>query len=83
MATSTIPIPKNTWTLVSTVSVKAQVQGQSGLYVIESVAPPAANDLTVRKTFAPAKMYEFEKVDGDFYAYSKDIDNVISIEPLV
>ena len=81
MATSTIDIPKNVWTLISSVSVNYQVQGQTSIFIIESVAFPADN-LTIRKTSSPGKMYVFDKVDGNFYAYSKDVDTKISIEPI-
>jgi len=80
MATSTIQIPKNTWTLISEVSVRFQVQGQTPLIIIESVALPT--DLDIRKVAFAGGMYTFIKVDGDFYAYSKDTNNEISIEPV-
>jgi hypothetical protein len=82
MATSTIPIPKNVWTIVSTVSVQFQVQGQSSVFIIESVALPTEDDLSIRKTAIPGQMYAFDKIDGDFYAYSKDVDTEISIDPV-
>jgi hypothetical protein len=81
MATSTISIPPKTWILISTVSVKFQVQGQSSIYIIEAASLPAEGDLSIRKTANPGKMYTFEKVDGNFYAYS-DNSTAISIEPV-
>ncbi len=83
MATSMVSIPRDTWTLVSEVSVNFQVVGQSSVYIIESVSAPAAGDLTIRKIANPRRLLNFTKIDGDFYAYSEGSINKIAIDPVV
>ena len=84
MATLNVPVPANTWTLVSTVSVGFQITEQHDAYASESVAAPSPDDLTAPRVYiTPRKKYTFQKVDGDLYMFSKDADINISIEPTV
>ncbi len=80
MATSQVSIPKNVWTLVSSVSVSFQIPEQSSAYAIESVALPI--DLSIRKKIQPGKIYTFTKLDGDLYIYSPDVNNSVAIDPI-
>lgn len=83
MATSNVPVPANTWTLVSTVSISFQITEQHDAYASESVAAPSPDDLTAPRVYiSPRKKYSFQKLDGNLYMYSKDADINVSLEPL-
>lgn len=82
MATSTITLPENTWTLISNVSVDFQMQGKYPAYIVESIGSPA-DDLSIRKTALAGVMYTYSQIgSGDFYARPVGDTAVISIEPV-
>ena len=80
MATSMVSIPKDTCTLISTVSVRLQIPEQHSAYAVESVALPT--DLSIRNKINPGTVYTFQKLDGNLYMYSKDATIEVAIEPL-
>jgi len=80
MATSTVKIPKDEWTLISTVSVSFQNTDKKEIYVVESVAPPTGKP--TGKIIAPRRGYGFAKLDGDLYGYSVGFPANIAIDPV-
>lgn len=80
MATSMVSLPKNTWTLVSTVSISFQLPGQHRAWAVESTALPT--DLSIRNKIVPGKKYTFQKLDGNLYMISKNAKIEVAIEPL-
>ncbi len=80
MATSMVSIPKNSWTEVSTVSVRFQIPEQHNAYAVESVSIPT--DLSIRNKINPGTVYTFQKLDGNLYMYSKGAAIEVAIEPL-
>lgn len=81
MATSMVSVPKNTWTLISAVSVSFQVPEQSSVLAVEAATPPTTT--AIRKKIQPGKIYSFQKLDGNLYAYSRGADIEIAIDPVV
>jgi len=79
MATSMIPIPSKTWTLISEVTVNFQIPEQTGAWAVEASALPT--DLSIRKKITPSKIYTFTKIDGNLYMYS-DSTIEVAIEPV-
>lgn len=75
-----VPIPANTWTEVSTISVNFQIPEQHNAYAVESASLPT--NLSVRKKINPGTVYTFQKLDGNLYMYSKDAAIEVAIEPL-
>lgn len=80
MATSMVTIPKNTWTLVSTVSVSFQVTGKIEIHAVEATALPSGKPYG--KVITPRKDYGFTKLDGNLYMYSVDNPANIAIDPV-
>ena len=80
MATSMITILKNTWTLVSTVSVSFQVIGKREVYAVEATSLPDGNPYG--KIISPRRGYGFSRLDGNLYVYSVDVPANIAIDPV-
>lgn len=80
MATSMVSIPKDTWTLISTVSVSFQNISNHDIYVIEAASLP--ENISVRKVLAPLGWYSFTKLDGNLYGYSPVSSANIAIDPV-
>lgn len=80
MATSVIQIPKNTWTLLSSVSIEYQILGQNSAYIREALALPT--DLSIRKTVAPGGVNVFNKIDSDLYIYSPNANISVALSPI-
>ena len=80
MSTSPVPLPKNTWTLVSTVSVKFQLPDQASAWAAEATSLPT--DTSIRNRIDPGEMYTFTKLDGNLYMYSKDINSIVTLNPI-
>lgn len=80
MATSTVKIPKDTWTLVSTVSVSFQNTGKNEIYAVEAAVIPTGDPYG--KIIAPRRGYGFAKLDGNLYVYSVNLPAVIAIDPV-
>ena len=80
MSSSPVLLPKNTWTLVSTASIKFQLPDQVSAWAIEATSLPTGT--AIRNRIDPGEMYTFTKLDGDLYMYSKDTDSVVTISPI-
>lgn len=80
MSTSPVLLPKNTWTEVSTVSIKFQLPDQSSAWAVEATSLPTGT--SIRNRINPGEMYTFTKLDGNLYMYSRDIDTVVTINPI-
>ena len=81
MATTMVPLEKDKWVEVSTVSVLFQMPDQVEAYAIEASAAPADKDTTIRKKIIPGEIYSFQKLDGNLYMISLDNDSEVAIEP--
>lgn len=79
MATSMVPVPAKTWTLISTVSKKFQIPEQNSAWAVEASVIPT--NLSIRNRINPGIMYTFQKLDGNLYIYS-DSKIEVSVEPL-
>ena len=79
MATSMIPVPAKTWTLISEVSTNYQIPEQSGAWIVEAAAAPTTLDIRIK--ISPAKIYSFSKLDGNLYMYS-DTNISVAIDPV-
>ena len=80
MATSMIAVPKDTWTLISTVSVSFQVVGKTEVYAVEAAALPDGKPYG--KIIAPRRGYGFSKLDGNLYIYSINLPANIAVDPI-
>ncbi len=80
MATSPMVIPKDEWTLVSTISVSFQTTDKNETYAVEALALPT--DKPYGKVIIPRKEYRFTKLDGNLYMYSVGKPLNISIDPV-
>jgi len=80
MATSIVEIPKDIWTLVSTVSVSFQNTGRNRIYVVEATTLPSGRPCG--KIISSRRGYGFSKLDGDLYAYSVGVPTSIAIDPV-
>lgn len=79
MATSMVSLPKDTWTLVSTESVLFQIPDQVSAFAVESATLPTGT--AIRKKINPGEIYSFQKLDGNLYLYSPEINTNVAIEP--
>lgn len=80
MATSVVTIAKNTWTLLSNISIEYQILGQNSAYIREATALPT--DLSIRKTIAPGGVNVFNKIDSDLYIYSPNANISVALSPI-
>ncbi len=80
MVTSSVEVPKYSWTFVSAVSVSFQNTGRNKIYVVEAATLPTGEPFG--KVITPQRGYGFSKLDGNLYAYSVTVPASIAIDPL-
>lgn len=81
MATTKVSFVKDTWKLISTVSVSFQNVNKHALYVVEALSLPT--DISIRNIITPLEWYSFVKNDGNLYGYSPLSSADITINPIV
>ena len=79
MATQNVAVPEKTWTQITTASCAFQVIGQASVYVVESTTTPT--DTSIIKVANPRRIYNFNRVDGNLYAYSPVGSASVSFDP--
>jgi hypothetical protein len=62
------------------VSIKFQLPDQVTAWAVEASSPPT--DTNIRNRINPGEMYTFTKLDGNLYMYSKDIDSIVTLNPI-
>lgn len=80
MATSTIKVPKDAWTLISAVSVSIQNTGKNEIYAVEAATLPSGGPSG--KIISSRRGYGFSVLDGNLYVYSVDFPATVVIDPV-
>jgi len=79
MATASVSLTANTWTLISEATCTFQVRTENPIYTLEAASLPTAWPNTVAKEAEAGEIYGYTKSDGNLYGYSPNIAAKVSI----